>query len=56
MKRYITFINDKEELNENVLEIIKNINLEELTINDFNEFIKVALNEEKKEEIKRFAL
>ena len=53
MASFITFINDKEELNENVLEIIKNINLEELTINDFNEFIKVALNEEKKEEIKR---
>ena len=52
MASFITFINDKEELNENVLEIIKNINLEELTINDFNEFIKVALNEEKKEEIK----
>jgi len=49
---FITYINTKEYLSDDVMEIIKEINLENLDMRTFEEFIQVANNEMIKKEIK----
>ena len=49
---FITYINTKDYLSDDVMEIIKEINLEELDMASFEEFICVASTEMAKKEIK----
>lgn len=53
MASFITYINTKDYLSDDVMEIIKNINLESTNMEEFEEFIKVANNELTKNEIKK---
>lgn len=52
LSSFITFALANELIYEDVMEIIKSINLEELTVDDFEDFIRVCESELKKEEIK----
>lgn len=52
MASFITYINTKDYLSDDVMEIIKEINLENLDMTSFDEFIQVANSEMAKNKIK----
>ena len=53
---FITFITNKDYIYDDVMDIIKKVNIENLELDDFLEFIKVANIEERKAEIKNLKI
>ncbi len=52
LSSFITFVSSKDYIYDDVMEIIKNTNIEDLNMEEFMEFIRVANSEEAKEKIK----
>lgn len=51
LSSFITFVEEKGELYDDVMEIVRNVNIDELTMETFKGYINAALKETSKEEI-----